>query len=251
VLVRYSGELIGTDGDADLHVAASFEVYIGEVAVEPHPRTHEATTNILPQIVSFTAFACGVPAGPTGVAVTLRPVDEDDVVATLFRTLEVWTDRPILSAGPSPFTGPAGQAPPNALRARRAFLASSDETTVARIDPAAVFEERVVLAGESSCLLVRFSGEVRGEDVDENGFVSVSFRTWIGPEVPPHPNLLDLTASEQPQVVTFSAFRCGLEAGPYDVRVEAESADDDDPVEVRSRVLEIFTETGRPAPALD
>jgi len=33
--------------------------------------------------------------------------------------------------------------------------------------------------------------------------------------------------------------------------VQAESADDDDPVEIRSPVLEIFTETGQPAPAVE
>jgi hypothetical protein len=185
------------------------------------------------------------------VLVTLRPADAGDFVSTVFRTLEVWTERPVLSQSIS--TAPAGgQAPPNLLKAKRTFLASSDEPVTARIDPVSVFHESVVLAGKQpGCVLVRYSAEVRGEDVDANDSLYVNFRVRIGFEVPPHPNLFDLTPSEQPQIVTFSAFRCGLEPGEVDVDVEVESPDDDDPVEVRSRVLEVFTETGRPAPAVE
>jgi hypothetical protein len=241
VLVGYSGELVGSDFDGDGHVAAVFGVSVDGTAIEAQPSTHETTTDILPQIVAFSAFACGLAAGPHEVAVTMRPSDEDDQVAAVFRTLEVWTER----------AAPAGQTSTSFLKAKRAFLASSEETVTARVDPVDVFRESVVLKGKPSCLLVRFSGEIKGSDIDDNGYLTMSFEVGIGSQVPPHPNLLDLTASEQPQVVTFSAFRCGLEEGPYDIYVQAESADDDDPVEIRSRVLEIFTQSGEPAPALD
>lgn|GEM_PF-4594112 len=253
VLVRYSGELIGTDGDADLHAAASFKVYIGEVEVEPYPRVHETTTSILPQIVSFTAFACGVAGGPSGVLVTMKPVDPDDVVATIFRTLEVWAERPIAAAPLlTAARTPKPPLPPTVLKAKRVLLAASEDTVTARVDPVSVFHERVRLTGKRpSCLLVRFSAELRGDDVDANGFVHVSFRVRIGAEVPPHPNLVDLTPSEEPQIVTFSAYRCGLEPDTYEIDVEVESHDDDDPVEIRSRALQVFTDTGQPAPALE
>jgi hypothetical protein len=243
VLVRYSGELIGTDLDFDGHAAAVFTVSVDGTAIEAQPSTHETTTDILPQIVAFSAFACGLPSGSHEVVVTLRPNDEDDQVATIFRTLEVWMER---AGVPIEASVPAGQTPSSLLKAKRAFLASSEEPVTARVDRADVFHEAVVLTGKPSCVLVRFSGEVQGDDIDANGSLLVSFEVEIGSEVPPHPNLFDLTASEQAQIVTFSAFRCGLEAGPYDIFVRAESADDDDPVEIRSQVLEIFTASGQP-----
>jgi hypothetical protein len=242
VLVRYSGEIVGSDGDFDGEVSAVFSVRIGDTALGSQPSSHQAVTSILPQIVSFSAFGCGVPAGDHEVAVRMRASDPDDHVGAVLRTVEVWTERAGVPA--------AGQAPP-LLKARRAFLASSDEIVTARVDPATAFRESVVLKGKSSCILVRYSGEVWGSDVDEDGYVSMTFAVRIGAEVPPHPGLLDLTASEQPQIVTFSAFRCGLEPGPYDIEVQAESADDDDPLEIRSRVLEIFTRSGFPTPSLD
>jgi hypothetical protein len=254
VRIRYSSELIGTDLDGDQHVAAVFGVSVDGVEIPGQPTTHEATTDILPQIVAFSAFACGLPAGEHEVAVTLRPSDEDDQVAVVFRTLEIWMEKVSLPTGPAPapFLASAGaQRPPTLLEARRAFVAASEETVTVRVDPVDVFHESLVLKGKPSCILVRFSGEVQGADIDANGFVSMDFEVGIGSEVPPHPNLLDLTASGQPHIVTFSAFRCGLEAGPYDVYVRAESADDDDPVEIRSRVLEIYTRSGQRMPALD
>jgi len=177
----------------------------------------------------------------------MRPSDEDDQVAAVFRTLEVWMER---AGVPIEATAPATQTPTSLLKAKRAFVASSEEPVTARVDRVDVFHESVVLKGKPSCLLVRFSAEVQGQDIDENDDLWMSFEVEIGSQVPPHPNIFDLTASEQAQIVTFSAFRCGLEAGPYDIFVRAESADDDDPVAIRSQVLEIFTETGQPLPAL-
>jgi len=242
ILVRYSGEIIGSDGDGDGRVSAVFSVRIDDAIREPQPSAHQATTSILPQIVAFSAFACDLPAGDHEVAVSMRASGPGDHVGAVFRNLEIWTER----ASPPA----AGQARPF-LKARRAFVASSEESVTARVDPAALFHEGVVLKPKSSCLLVRYSGEVLGSDGDGDGYVSMTFAVRIGSEVPPHPSLFDLTASEQPQIVTFSAFRCGLEPGPYDIQVQAESADDDDPVETRFRVLEVFTESGYPAPAVD
>lgn len=98
LLIRYSGELIGTDVTGNGFVAARFELSIvgeelGPVEVQPFPNLHQATTNILPQIVSFSAFACNLTPQHYNVGLSMRPAEEGDFVSTVFRTTEIWVEK--------------------------------------------------------------------------------------------------------------------------------------------------------------
>jgi hypothetical protein len=91
VVVRFSGEIAGSNADADPHVVASFEIAVGDVLAAA-PVFHEAPTRALPRLVSIDGYACGVSAGPKEVSVRVRAEGGDEVTVGA-RTLEVWTGK--------------------------------------------------------------------------------------------------------------------------------------------------------------
>ena len=89
LLVRFSGELSGTNKLPDVHVVASFELAVeGDAIVAP--AFHEAPTQTL-RLVSISGYACDLPAGPHEVSVRVRAENGDEVTVRA-RTLEVWTE---------------------------------------------------------------------------------------------------------------------------------------------------------------
>lgn len=150
----------------------------------------------------------------------------------------------LLLAGP-------GHAELELLKPRRVFLAAADDSLIAQPqDAKALFAEAVELKGKGGCLLVRYSGEHIGTDLDENGLVSASFELDIenaSGQVPvaPFPNLHQVTTSILPQVVSFSAFACGLPPGIHNVVLRVEPSGDEDQVSTLHRTLEIWVQKGR------
>jgi hypothetical protein len=100
VLVRYSGELIGTDGDGDEVVGVRFTVFVGDQPVQM-PELHDASARILPQIVSFSGLVCGVEPGEHVVNVDFLVTDAEDSAAALNRTLELSIERGRENPGPT------------------------------------------------------------------------------------------------------------------------------------------------------
>jgi hypothetical protein len=148
-----------------------------------------------------------------------------------------------------------GRAELERLKPKRVFLASASNPIDSDSAGRVLFAEALVLKGRASCLMIRVSAEVLGENFidDDNDFVSAAFDVFVDGEAvePPHPNLHVVATKVLPQIVTFAAHQCGLAAGYHEIVVAMSASDEGDTVSAAVRTLEIVAESGAPTPLVE